>query len=412
MAMLLGTASCSKTEEMNLPVTEPETQGKHLVVTPTRNYEEALAIARLSIALVDRPGTRAQRPRTIRSSRGQCVTVPATRNGESQTDTLLYVFNFEDDNGFAVIAADRAVDPILAVTEKGSYTYGEKTGVENFDFYMDVLSSGLRSVVRPPIIEIPDTIPKFKTIEYDEEGHCEPLVPVNWGQNGIFGAYADNRKAGCVAVAMAQIMAYHRFPTSITTTYPNDGYTQHYGETIELDWDNLIAYPYINDYKISALLREIGEQVGMDYISNPNSSGAERTAAVNGFKAFGYHFVTNLSHYSDGAIRRELDCDRPVYVRGTDPQEGGHAWVADGYSYEKKGEEYYEYQTIVDEFGNKRREYVLVNSTVTTQNLIHYNWGWSGIANGYFAGINHCAVSAFDFQGLQMITSIKRATNL
>ena len=93
---------------------------------PRAPYEEALTLAQQSIAIVDKPATRALRVRTIRSTRGQCVTVPATRNGESQADTLMYVFNFDDDNGFAVIAANQAVDPVLAVAENGNYTYGEK----------------------------------------------------------------------------------------------------------------------------------------------------------------------------------------------------------------------------------------------------------------------------------------------
>lgn len=360
--MLLGAASCSKTEEMNLPVTEPETQVKHLVVTPTRNYEEAQAIARQSIALVDRP---------------------ATRNGESQTDTLLYVFNFEDDNGFAVIAANRAVDPILAVTEKGSYTYGEKTGVENFDFYMDILTSGLGDIVRPPIFDTMITIPAFKTVEIDEERHCAPLLPVNWGQEGFFGDYAKNKKAGCVAVAMAQIMAYHRFPTSITTTYPNDGYTQHYGETIELDWNNLIAYPYT--YKISALLREIGTKVNMKYDS-PNESTASSSNVPNGFKVFGYNCDSNLSNFTATSIQGKLDKNQPIYIDGRNSANtrSGHAWVLDGYTYTRKGTEYYELQ-IIDNGTNPYRDYVLVSSNVVTTSLAHYNWGWDGFYNGYFA---------------------------
>ena len=39
----------------------------------------------------------------------------------------MYVFNFENNDGFSVIAANRAVDPVLAVAEKGNYTYGEPT---------------------------------------------------------------------------------------------------------------------------------------------------------------------------------------------------------------------------------------------------------------------------------------------
>lgn len=412
--MLLETASCSKTEEMNLPVSEPETQVQHLIVTPTRDYEEALAIAQQSIALVDRPATRAQRPRTIRSSRGQCVTVPATRNGESQTDTLMYVFNFEDDNGFAIIAANRAVDPILAVTEKGSYTYGEKTGVENFDFYMDVLTSGLGDVVKPPIFDTMITIPAFKTVEIDEERHCDPLILAQWGQDDVFGAYANNKKAGCAPVAMAQIMSYHQFPTTITTTYPDNGYTQHAGETIEVNWQNLIAFPWYN-YRASALLREIGERVHTDYISKSDSSGTSPDMIPRGFRAFGYN-CSNYSAFDFASIYSALDEQRPVLLGGDNQisGKGGHAWVADGYKYERKGTEYYELR-IIDDGIRQYRDYVLVNSTVTTQKLLHYNWGWFGNANGYFAAKNQCSIDVgedhFDYQNIIALTSIQKAND-
>lgn len=79
-----------------------------------RSYDEALSLAEGSIALVDGAATRSGRTRRI-AGRGQCVTAPATRSGASQTDTLMYVFNFDDGDGFSVIAANRAVDPLLAV---------------------------------------------------------------------------------------------------------------------------------------------------------------------------------------------------------------------------------------------------------------------------------------------------------
>ncbi|MCM1150863.1 MAG: C10 family peptidase [Alistipes sp.] len=403
--LLAGAVSCTKTEEAEPFIAESEAQEHRIVLAPTRSYDEALALAQQSIGIVDKGTTRALRSRAIRSTQGQCVTVPCTRNGESQIDTLMYVFNFEDDNGFSVIAANRAVDPVLAVVENGNYTYGEKTGVENFDFYMDALAEELQNTVKPPVFDTLIALPSFKNVEVDEDKHCDPLVPVKWGQTGTFGAYADNKKAGCVAIAMGQIMAYYRYPTSITTTYPNNGFTQHYGETIALDWEKLIVNPYC--YQISAFIREIGQKVGMRY-DNPTSSGADRTAVLNGFKSFGYSCASNLSSYAIAPIRTSLNEKRPVYVRGTDPVEGGHAWVADGYIYTRKGTEYYELR-IVDDGIRQYRDYVLVSSTVVTTDLVHYNWGWDGNFNGYFAPVNRCSTSIYNFQELQMITSIKKA---
>lgn len=132
---LICAVSCAKIDDGSSAVA-PEQPVQPTVLLPTRSYEEALSLARKSIALVDRGQTRSATARSIRSERGQCVTTPSTRSGV-ETDTLMYVFNFEGDDGFSIIAANRAVDPVLAVAEKGNYTYGEPTGVENFDFYME-----------------------------------------------------------------------------------------------------------------------------------------------------------------------------------------------------------------------------------------------------------------------------------
>ncbi len=383
VALLFGTLSCSKTEVAELPAAEPEPQQQRIVLTPTRSYEEALTLAQQSIAIVDKPATRALRARTIRSTRGQCVTVPATRNGESQADTLMYVFNFEGDNGFAIIAANRAIDPVLAVAENGNYTYGEQTGVENFDFYMDAMVLGLGERVKPPIFDTLITIPSFKTVEVDEDRHCDPLVPVKWKQDGFFGEYADNGLAGCTAVAMGQIMAYYRHPKSITTTYPNNGFTQHCGETIVLDWERMIAYPF--GYEISALMREIGQKVGMNY-SKINESEASASNVPAGFKAFGFQ-CEKYSAFNIGQSRSELDKHHPIFLDGRKSinTKKGHSWVADGYIYTRKGTEYYELRIIDDGFNKPYRDYVKVSSNVVTTDLVHYNWGWDGLYNGYFA---------------------------
>lgn len=115
---LICVVSCAKIDDESSAVA-PEQPARPTVLLPTRSYEEALSLARKSIALVDRGQTRSATARSIRSERGQCVTTPSTRSGAG-SDTLMYVFNFENNDGFSVIAANRAVDPVLAVAESRS----------------------------------------------------------------------------------------------------------------------------------------------------------------------------------------------------------------------------------------------------------------------------------------------------
>lgn len=399
--------SCSKFEEDVAPV-DPK---QPAAWSPTRSYDEALSLAQQSIALVDKGKTRSARSRRIVNRRGQCVTMPTTRGGQSLTDTLMYVFNFENNDGFSIIAANRAVDPVLAVTEKGNYTYGEPTGVENFDFYMDLMAQSL-AVIKPPKFDTIRTMPMFKTVEVNESRSCEPLVPVEWYQRGSFGAYCSNGKSGCVATAIAQIMAYYRFPTSITTTYTD---APHAGETISLDWDWMIDYSY--GYEIAALMREIGKRVGMIYHpvdenDNETGSSAYSRDVANCVRSFGYSCDTGVPNYAISSIWAALDEQRPVYVDGYDSNEGeGHAWVADGYKYSRIGTQYYEWRLVDnDEPGLiPHYEYVLTSSTVQTTNLVHYNWGWQfGWCNGYFAPVGIVSPgNGNTFSSIHAITSIR-----
>ena len=87
-----------------------------------------------------------------------------------------------------------------------------------------------------------------------------------------------------------------------------------------------------------------------------------------------------------------------------------HSRIADGYIYSRIGTEYYEERLVDnDEPGLiPHYEYVLTNSTVQTTNLVHYNWGWDGSCDGYFAPGNGVASgNGYIFDGLQMITSIR-----
>lgn len=396
---LICAVSCAKIDDGSSAVA-PEQPVQPTVLLPTRSYEEALSLARKSIALVDRGQTRSATARSIRSERGQCVTTPSTRSGVG-TDTLMYVFNFEGDDGFSIIAANRAVDPVLAVAEKGNYTYGEPTGVENFDFYMDVMAQSL-AVIKPPKFDTIRTTPKFKTVEVNESRSCEPLIPVNWGQGFPYGDYCSNKTSGCVATAIAQIMAYYRFPPSFTTTYTD---APHAGETIALDWNYLINYSY--GYQISALLREIGERVDMDYTA-PNSSSASSNNVPNCMKSFGYVCFNGLVNYFNGSVQGALDKERPVYVDGRNAANtrDGHAWVADGYKYSRIGTEYYEERLIKDGLRPAHYEYVLISSDVETTNMIHFNWGAYGMFNGYYTPMSSYTVNGTTFNGIKMIDSI------
>lgn len=310
----------------------------------TRSYGEALEIARRSIEIVDGTEvTRAGKARTIRN--GRCVIRQSTRNdGIGQTDTLVYVFNFDDNAGFSIIAANRCVSPVLVVTEQGNYEYGQPTGIEGFDDYMDSMTAELSGITEAPMI--PAIIFEYSETEIIREDKVEPLCTTKWDQDGVFGAYCSNGVCGCAATAAAQIMAYWEYPDSITTTYtdknskfsptiPNfsididNPNAQHIGETFAIQWSDIKNHKINcssatceqNHWKISALLRQIGELYTSVYYRHSTDESQNKTAALGSYSApftkLGYIRSSIQQNFNWAHIRSELDNLRPLIVGGS-----------------------------------------------------------------------------------------------
>lgn len=384
----------------------------------TRSYSEALEIARRSIGIVDgTETTRASKIRTIRN--GKCVTRQFTRSdGAAQTDTLVYVFNFNDNAGFSIIAANRIISPVLVVTEQGNYEYGQPTGIEGFDNYMEYMTAELADLGDLPIFNFPFGYSETETFKDDKIG---PLCTTKWDQDGVFGAYCSNGVAGCTSVANAQIMAYWEYPDSITTTYTDknqkvsvsaDIYghkpdidnpnAQHIGETFAIPWKIIKShnpnYCLSMDceqmhWKISALLRQIGELNRSIYYTHPTDESKNHTRTISSkttpFSQTGYNIEPTSKYNTYNTFdwdytRSELNNLRPLLIDGSGSG-GGHTWVLDGYIDKDEKTTFYEidYIAYIDNraFPRYRVSSVLENK----EQFVHFNWGWGGECNGYFA---------------------------
>jgi hypothetical protein len=169
----------------------------------------------------------------------------------------------------------------------------------------------------------------------------------------------------CVATAMAQVMYYNRWPEQGqgTHTYTPYGWNQSF--TVDFSqsrygWD-VMTPKYDSSSSdesknaVAKLMYDCGVSVDMVY---GEQSGADHTLCPSAYvNYFGYDKsidLRNRLYYSneewDRVIRAELDAKRVVMAIGF-TSSGGHAFVFDGYD---------------------------------TDGLIHVNWGWSGMSNGYF----------------------------
>ena len=381
------------------------------VVKSVRSYDEALEIAEKAINMFEN-NTRATRSRTIKRDEGQTVMRPATRGNATEEEPIMYIFNNENNDGFTIVAASKNQQPLIAVTEKGNYTYGEPTGVEPFDLYIENIATQLMSSFEPkplpdrPITPYPYT--KSDTVNYTYS-KVDAMLTTKWGQSGIYGNLCPNGLSGCTNTAAVQIMAYHQSPSMLIKTYL--GINSY--EVISIDWNNILLHTegigtyssslgkYVcncgcNYEQISIIMREIGYRANTDYrVDDPTTPNNELGSAAgeleirNVFYLLGYGNPIHVegitfADYQD-VIYENLDNDMPMYVSGFQSGGGGHAWVIDGYEHESFQVDYYKLKTDYNLTLNPNPEYEYDYTDEYESNLLHFNWGWDGNCDGWFA---------------------------
>ncbi len=335
-------------------------------------------------------------------------------------DTLAYVCNFADSTGFAIICADDRVGcPILACVDSGTlgdttdnpgiaiFLEGAQSFIENSILKFEEEKDSLREVAIKKIGGTPKecntTLKKIYTGNYKllkSKESVDALLNTTWAQSGApyntlvsevcSGNAGGHAPAGCWAVAISQIMGYYKYPTSFSDTR-----TGGYGR-FSLNWnemlkkknaDSLTGSAYRN--QVSKLLEYVGYKIGMKY--GCDGSGANEDNAMSFMKACGYSGTSGVDFNFTNVIS-QIKEKKPVIMTGKKNRtnrflgliytySGGHAWVVDGYSFDEATEEH-RYQ--IDTNDESATKDVLL-SVSYKHPLLHINWGWGGLCNGYFA---------------------------
>lgn len=203
--------------------------------------------------------------------------------GKTHKDSLLYIVDFENNAGCAVLAADRRIkDKILAITESGSFNnmdstmfpptykqgmYADSELMKGFSLYNtdvdDYYVAGeftplyfcdnfakycLTQCDDPDPSTIPPSDPhesiKYVVGEWQTKEKIAPMLTTVWHQDSPFNDNApmkswffwDKKKrspAGCFPIAIAQIIAYHEMMSEC------NGY--------KLNWKSIKKNLYVNN---------------------------------------------------------------------------------------------------------------------------------------------------------------------
>lgn len=299
-----------------------------------------------------------------------------------------YVFTMLP-KGFVIVSADDRAKPILGYSTEGAFGTDIPEGLESFfQNYRAGFSQMFAGGDPRPEEAVADWERLASTGRVNRERitrEVPKLLTSTWNQSALYNRRCPEDEegpdghvyAGCVATAMAQIMYYWQWPhsgvgASVYEIWP-------YGQIGASFEDAHYRYDLMPDFldwtskeeeidAVALLQYHAGVSVEMGY--SPEGSGAYSNWVPG---ALSQHFRYNPNMdilyrdgYNDGEwndlLRENLDLSEPLYYSASG-YDGGHAFVCDGYD---------------------------------MNDMFHFNWGWQGLDNGYYA-INAFYLSHYSF---------------
>lgn len=303
-----------------------------------------------------------------------------------------YVVNF-DAEGFVIVAGDDRVQPILAFSDEGAFVAENMPAhirffldgyTEEIQYIIDSQQYADESILQQWETLLSDAIPEQK----DGDVVVDPLLGDNrWNQTRYYNdlcpadatgnsAYGGHSAVGCGAIVMGQVMRYWQFPTTGTgshsyssnygTLSANFGATTYHYENMP-DKLNAANHPDSCVLAVATLLYHCGVAVDMRY--GPSASVSNSNKIVAALSTY-FRYPATVRYIERGSLslatwlnylKGELDEGAP-FMYGGSGNYGGHVWTCDGYR---------------------------------DDNYFHFNWGWGGQQNGFYA-LTNCSSYGFN----------------
>jgi hypothetical protein len=346
---------------------------------------------------------------------------------QEASEISFYIFTIENQiaqtRGFALACGDIRIGNVLAIVEDGEWDDTENpfTGVF-FSYLADYILNTIEMYnsitdgdIEAALVNLgsgSNARSVYSPTFYDNDAWAAPLTKATrWYQkepywdviNSVAGSpnFPDNHKllTGCVATAVAQIMAYHEwpkkpFPYPIQFIDPYLKTTTSFSQ-ITYEWEKMKRAYYANwlsneaKTEIGVLMLEIGANVKIKYGADASNAYTDDVPAA--LERMGYNRPPIMDYKAEYVIASIMPPFRtPVYVSGYAKKkyyavdifkwfpiyDGGHAWVIDAF--------------------RVRTLYINLNGLELCLPYcqVHCNLGWSGFNNGwYISGIFDASLS-------------------
>ena len=267
------------------------------------------------------------------------------------------IVNDKGEEGYSIVIGDSRIQKVLVQVEKGSLA--DTVNIEPLRWYIN----SIPAIVENDLCQYYDSLKEKATWgtrdSYVETHYC--FLPTAWGQWDPYNLqcpvdtidnYVIHCPAGCMPIAIAQILAYHRVPSS-------------------LSWTSILQSPIVTSSspstvktEVSNLIATLGTQSSTNYSFNSGSS-SNSSLAPSVIQSYSL-YCSSIYAFNIGEVIMSLANSRPVIMIGetsiTNPNTNtsyGHMWVCDGWKrHHYDNNVYYDY--------------------------LNMNWGWSGESNGFY----------------------------
>jgi hypothetical protein len=321
-------------------------------------------------------------------------------------DTLLYIVNFEQNSGYALVSATKELPGVVAYIEEGALTPDDEIDnpgfLEFLENYEESYASMRDSIGRHHVDSIiaivagrggcdsiifrDSVLPQWPLYQFEE--YVAPLLATKWDQKSPYNWCCPildpnsnyHMPAGCTAIAVAQVLAYYQTPGS---------YNGHV-----YDWDAILQDSTVSTSNtagansVAGLVHDIGMMIHTSY--GQYQSGALFYDIKYSLDTLGYHYnyewdfncipIKPVESNFD-TIKEDINNGHPVLMSGYNAENNylnvtyGHAWVIDGIAVKCS----YKIATIYNPDGS-------IGTIIGryAKEYVHCNWGDCGKYDGWF----------------------------
>ena len=291
-------------------------------------------------------------------------TLSYTVKSEQSDKANVYIVNLGGDQGFVVVSGETGTtSAVLGYCAHGTFSYddapcGLKALLQQYAGGIDCLRENSNLTPRSSLLAPRSSSSVIGNVV------VEPLVKTKWNQEEPFNGQCPIvneflTPTGCGATAMAQVMAFWKYPKYGRGSYsyywnPSPGtrfdYSRDFSNSV-YDWDNMLddytgGYTAAQGEAVALLMADVGAAMHTIYGYGLFGSMSQSVRCETVFpKYFDYNpdsirFVRRYLNLANGEtdnfdefIKEDLDKQRPVILAAhPSPDMDGHFIVVDGYT--------------------------------------------------------------------------------